>query len=414
MRKAFSLIVLLAFSLPSGAAIIEKVKEDKALIDMDGLKTKVGSYYVAIDTNERKKAILKIVKVADTKAVGMVLYGTIKPDLFLERVSSDKARLIQQKARKLAQIKKKKKREARLRNIKEKRLARIKKQQWKKRQAQRRLASSGILDDLPDDPDAQSSEVLSYGEEKEEERVSRYEDERRSYDYADRMKYQDYKDRRSRYDGEDRRSRYDEEEDRDRRKRRSKKEEDDRDDLEEEEVVVSKHGIVGIHGAPQYNLFKMTPETKSAYSMYGLGGEGGLFFDFYLMSFLRVGGSLGYRRYDVSTRTCGQDPGCFVKMNLFTINADFKLNALKVAAHDLWLSGGGFILVPVTSPKQNINISRKSFSPFMGGASFGLGADLNFKNVTIPLGFKAQIHLPLSKAGTILSGSLFTGIGYQF
>ncbi len=74
MKYILSWILFLAFS-SAFAADITKVKGNKALINLDGLEAAEGDVFFAIDSNGKKKGIIKIDKVKGDKAIGAISKG---------------------------------------------------------------------------------------------------------------------------------------------------------------------------------------------------------------------------------------------------------------------------------------------------------------------------------------------------
>lgn len=68
-------LLLLAFINPAFAADITKVKGDKALINLDGLEATEGDVFFAIDSNGKKKGLIKIDKVKGDKAIASISKG---------------------------------------------------------------------------------------------------------------------------------------------------------------------------------------------------------------------------------------------------------------------------------------------------------------------------------------------------
>ncbi len=72
----YILSLLLVFSFSSAfAADITKVKGNKALINLDGLEAAEGDVFFAIDSNGKKKGLIKLDKVKGDKAIGMIAKG---------------------------------------------------------------------------------------------------------------------------------------------------------------------------------------------------------------------------------------------------------------------------------------------------------------------------------------------------
>ena len=114
LLKTIFFLVLSGFIslIPSSqAAMILKTKNKQALIHLEGLKTKRGSYFEAVDLYGNKKGLLQIKKVGKKKAIGILSLGRIGKRWSLEPVSKKRAvAKIKQKRRatKMALIQKEK------------------------------------------------------------------------------------------------------------------------------------------------------------------------------------------------------------------------------------------------------------------------------------------------------------------
>lgn len=72
----YILSLLLIFSIsPAFAADITKVKGNKALINLDGLEASEGDVFFAVDSNGKKKGLIKINKVKGDKAIAVISKG---------------------------------------------------------------------------------------------------------------------------------------------------------------------------------------------------------------------------------------------------------------------------------------------------------------------------------------------------
>lgn len=74
MKHILSLLLFVSFSY-AFAADITKVKGNKALINLDGIEAAEGDVFFAIDSNGKKKGIIKIDKIKGEKAIGSISKG---------------------------------------------------------------------------------------------------------------------------------------------------------------------------------------------------------------------------------------------------------------------------------------------------------------------------------------------------
>ena len=302
----FIVLSICVYFVPgSQAALILKTKNNQALIHLEGMKTKRGSYFEVVDFYGQKKGLIQIKRVGQQKAIGVVKSGSIGKRWSLEPLSERRAvAQIQRQERslKIARIQKekikkrlalKKKRLALKRKIalKKKRLAlkrkiALKKKMIRKRRAARRALASyegdseHILDDLPEENLYQSQEVLSYGADSSfagEEGFSKGGDETFPSGNANQNLYH------SVHPGPSRVS-------------------------------------LGLSPRFEYNVMNVNPEEENpSYLMRGLGYGLFAYFDFALNNFVRTELNLGWKEFSVGTegQNCGNREDCTLKMELY-------------------------------------------------------------------------------------------------
>ena len=90
MFNYFVYIFLFLFTQVSLGAIIIKTKGSKALIDLEGENTQVGTNYNALDLYGNKKGIIKIEKFKSGKAIGRLVSGEFGTNWILEKIKDSK------------------------------------------------------------------------------------------------------------------------------------------------------------------------------------------------------------------------------------------------------------------------------------------------------------------------------------
>ena len=84
MKKLCIIFALTLFSLPSFSAVILKIKDKKALIDLEGTNAHKGDQFEALNLYGKVKGILEIKKVKKGKAIGILRKGTMGVSWILE------------------------------------------------------------------------------------------------------------------------------------------------------------------------------------------------------------------------------------------------------------------------------------------------------------------------------------------
>ena len=405
LRFLFSFVFL--FFIPNASAVIVlKTKDKKALVLLEGVRTKKGAYFDIFDLDGNKKGLAQMERVAESKAIVTLKAGSIAKKWFLEPVTKELAldelkRDKKRKAviarihrdqikRKLAfkkkQLEKAKQRrlalKRQLKREKQRKLARMRALEKKRRLArrkkviQRKLAGYGleenVLEDLGGEMDQQSSEILSYEASavldnattvKEEDTVSAIEIE-----------------------------------------------------LEEIQEDTTKNFTLGIQPLAEYNFMQVTPKNDSSYFMGGFGGGAVLSANFSLNRFIDVGANLGSKIFSVSSgeRECGQAGGCSLLIYYALASLNLQLNLINIAGHRFWIMGEGALLQPLAYDNKVPNLTEESFSPFHGTMGGGLGLEFNFGNFALPLLLGAHIYMPPTETTLIGSFGLQFGLSYKF
>ena len=381
MKKPYFLTIfavfLMVFALNSGAVIVIKVKNKQALIDLQGLKTKPGAYFSVIDVYGQKQGVVKLKKVAHTKAIGHLEHGTMASDWSLKPISTKTALSIKNKAKQESL------RQARIQREKIKRRLAYKKAKrrqkmlaQRKRELRRKIASyeeQDILIDLePENNNSPSQEILSYDS---------------SYDFNS---------------------------DRSSNITRFNNSASQPATSPQKSVMNLSRLRMGIAPLAEYGLVRMTPEKKTPpYWMKGMG-YGGLFFvDFFVNNFLKAEGSIGGKLFSVKAdaKDCG-DNDCLLDMIYILGGLNLKLNLLKFSQHNLFLVGGGTLMWPFC--RENTVLEENACSPPQGTMGGGLELDFNFGKLSIPVTLRGDVMLPFTKTVKMFIPGARLGIAYNF
>ncbi len=387
MRNFFKLFIFFVFfslilPLPhSGAVIVLKTKDREALIHLEGLKTKAGAYFSAIDLYGQERGLVQIKQVAHSKAIGVLKQGAVAKRWSLEPVSRSKALAMQKKAKRkklrLARIEREKikRRKARLmarmerkkinRQNARNRRERQRKLAQKKQALRRKIASYDegeyIINDFPEENN-QSSEILSYNSE--------------SFDY----------------------------------------ENDQEESLFPEEEESSKNLIIGLAPFAEYSIMKVTPESSPDYSLKGYVYGANLLVDFPINHFIRAEGTLGYKKKDLyeEEKACGKSGGCSFIVDYLSMGLSLKLNLGDFNRHKLWLAGKGELFQPLVIPEENNTLTKESFDTIHGALGLSLGLDFATGDFIIPVSFSGSLHMPPTESVIMGNAGLQVALAYKF
>jgi len=377
MSKFFYFLILffIIWTVSSYSTLIMKVNNKKALIHLQGVKTYEGAFFKVYNLDNKKTGLLKIDKVAQTKAIGTLKTGSMSKKWRLKPASKRTALIELKKAMKrqkklaLIQKEKMKRRIARKKAIeKRRRLAQ------KKKSLSRKVASFTLKEDVLEGLDGmednmqQSQEILSYSNEAEGG----------SYDSPNYPKMEVSK--------------------------------------IEEIKESSGYFELGLNLNPQFNYMHVKIEPK--YHMTGLGGSTHFQALFSYNSFLEIGGSLGYRYFSVSTPegSCPRDEGCSLLVHYLSSMAHLKFNILHFNKHKLWFMTEGTLMLPIAFRDRVPNLKLEAFraGSLHGSIGAGLGLDFKVGSWVIPISLNGSFHMPHSQTTTLLTGGLQTGLRYQF
>ena len=385
-----SIVLFIIYPLSSFPALIDKVKGKKALIHLEGVKTQQGAFFRVYDLNNKKRGLLKIERVAQTKAIGELKIGSMSRKWNLEPVSKRTALVEFQKAskrkRKLALIQKEKmkRRVAKKKALKRRKLLAqqkaLKKRRLmaKKKSLNRKVASFTLEEDVLSGLDGfdegmnQSQEVLSYSNETED-------------DFHEKPEYPEIENSR----------------------------------VKKNKKSASYFGL-GFNLNPQFNYMRIKSINKSPpYDMTGLGGSVYTQFLFSYNSFLEIGANLGYRYFSVSAveGACPRDGGCSLTIHYPSAKGQLKFNVLNFNQNKIWFLLEGTLMFPLAYLSRIPSLDNSAFDSMSihGTIGAGLGADFKVgEDWIIPVSLSSELHMPLSQTTLLLTGSLQTGIRYKF
>jgi len=343
------------------AVIVLKSKNKHVLLYLDGLKTKKGAYFVAIDFYGQKKALVEIKRVAQTKAIGVIKFGVVSPKWSLEAMSQKKAIAVSKKIKKRLLLAEKKK-ELEWKLEEKKRLAE------RKKELKRKLATSEggeMLGDLSEDNSLQSEEVLSYDSPAPEPDPAL-------------QSAQKYYDRKDLSDG-------------------------------------IKRFVIGVSPFVAYSFMNVTPlGAQPKYLMSGLNTGASFFFELALNRFMSVQWNLGYNWFRVGADEdkCGISGGCNINIHYGTMAGHLKLSLVEFYSHRFWLTLGGELLQPLLY--SNNILTKNSFSPFHGKLGGGLGLDLRWGAFVMPLSILGHVYIPPTQTTLTSTVSAQIGFAYRF
>ena len=364
-----SFIVFCALALSvadtAQAAIILKTKNKKALIYLEGLRTKKGAYFESFDLYGKRKGFVQIEKIGDTKAIGVLKWGRIGKRWSLEPISQSQA---------IAQINRRKRnsRTARIQRDKFKR-----KQARRKTRVRRRIASverEYILGDIPPSADWQSQDVLSY-EESHPPTPS-------STPLPSSAQEENFLSAPAE------------------NKQRSKP---------------PYSALLGVSPLLTFNFMAVNRSSDESYNMSGLGYGGRFFVDIPLNHFVRIGGHVGYKKFSASAsdEECGRRSGCFIALDYITAGLNFKLSVMEIKQNQLWLAGEGVLMYPIDKDDAGSPISQESISSLHGAVGGALGMNLSFGPLIVPLSVHVGLYMPPSETVLTGVGGIQAGLAYK-
>ena len=405
MLRFLFLFILISFLPSANAVVVLKTKEKKALVLLEGLRTQRGAYFDVFDLYGNKKGLIQVDRVGETKAIVTLKSGSIAKKWSLQPVTKELAlyelkkdrkrrarvaRIHREQIKRRAEFKMKQLEQAKKRRMALKRQLEREKQRklafrrnlekkrrlaQKKKAIQRKLASytleENILEDLGEEMEQQSPEILSYEEPSNFNSVESVEESTSQVEFSDKI-----------------------------------------------EPVQKKSSSfsIGILPRTEYNFMKVTPISADSYFMQGLGFGAVLSTNVSLNHFIELGMNAGAKRFSVlaEEEECGQAKGCSLLIYYALVGLNLKLNLINFNGHKLWLSGEGALLRPIAYANKVPNLTKESFSPFHGTVGGGLGLEFNFGNLSMPISIDTHVYMPPTQ--TTLTGSLGLqfGLYYKF
>lgn len=367
-----SVVFLLTVSFPMNAvsAVISKVKSKQALIELNGLQTKKGAYFVALNIDGERKGLLKIKRVSNTKAIGVLKYGSMSERWYVQPISQKRALAIQKKALKRAQHIARLQREKQQRRLAyQKYLAKQEKIKRKRAVLKRKLASyeggEYLMEDSPDNSNYQSKEILSHNT------MTQAEPGLQTKPLP----------------------------------------------MMEQPLSSSfRRFALGLSSQLNYNFMKLNPNRpgQSSYLISNLGYGAFITADFHLNRFLRLGGNFGYNKVSLfaEEKNCGGSGGCDLLVHYLVGALNLKLNLMELGDHRLWLAGEGILMQPLAY--SNSLLSDESFSPVHGAVGGRMGFDFVLGKFMLPMSVGVNINMPPTE--TVLKAALSTelGLSYRF
>ncbi len=385
LKILFFIFVSTLFVANSEAVIVLKVKNKQALIHLEGVNTKRGAYFEAIDLYGKKKGILQIKRVGQKKAIGVLKWGKIAKRWSLEPISKNKALAVKKMAKrkvKLALIQKKKikRKLAKQKILLKKRMAAKRKKQRRRRSIASNNQEEYILNDMPkefqefpsDSSDYQSQEVLADDSGYEEEGFrSSDQNQDKNFDFQE---------------------------------------------VYDAEPKGPKQLSAGIAPRMEFGLMQVNPNHNPGYMATGLGYGLSVFADFALNNLIRTEGSLGFKRFAVHAdeNKCGERRGCSVEINYITAGLSLKMNIMDFNDHKLWGALEGVLMYPMRPPVSNQILENESFDPPHGTLGLALGTDITMGNFIFPISFRSGFHIPPSKGAVVGNAGLQLGVAYNF
>ena len=159
----------------------------------------------------------------------------------------------------------------------------------------------------------------------------------------------------------------------------------------DEDSHIFSRTLLGFATRFEYNFMKLNPPGNSPqYLMHGPGYGGFVYADFSLNNFIRTEGSLGFKRFSISTEgnNCGSREECSLKINYAVASGNLKLNMIKFDEHQIWGAFEGALIYPVTKSNKT-PIKEKSFAGFHGNPWRGFGYRFYFRKSCYPCFFKS-------------------------
>ncbi len=341
-------LLFLPFSVES--AVVLKINNNQALIHLEGLRTKRGAYFEALDLYGNSKGLVQIKRVGDKKAIGTLKLGRIGLKWSLEPKSK---RWAISKLRKYKMALLQKQKLKRKRFIQQQRKKRLLAQ--KRRNAQREIASNDQEEFLIDD---------------------------NQFSFNNSDNYDSYNDSNDFYNKESSKHPY------------------------------SGNFTIGVQPIGSFNFMKISPSKKNSIFIKGFGYGGRFFVEASVNDFLSIGGHAGYQRYSAKSEDkCGKST-CSLDIDYVIAGLTLKGHLLNKKSIKLSLGIDGSLLYPL-GYLNKANLSKESFD-FHGTLGLILGVDLSFGNFVIPISVTPSLVVPPTATTLVGTTSVNLGFGYRF
>ena len=138
---------------------------------------------------------------------------------------------------------------------------------------------------------------------------------------------------------------------------------------------------VGLIGGINFNSVAVSADK----SVSGIGLQGALFADFFIINPLAVRLMLGYQQLIAQGSDCGGLSTCNLLIHYPGAGIFLRGVFLTHLMFQPWLGGGGFLFWPLVHQTANLGLDKKSFSGFHGALTGALGVDIHFSGFYIPL-----------------------------
>ena len=410
-KMAHYMAIAFALSaLPAESAFILQTKRKQALIDLEGIRTRKGAYFTAVDNYGNNRGFVQIKKIGPTKAIGFLEMGRMKRGWVLVPVSKSRALAVKESARRKA-----------VRRIASIRREKIKNSLRKSRRLrQRRLSAEQRRED----------------ERRHIERLRRrpsrhpasYENDRNWDDFED-SSWSSYEGEpssfeNSQYHPAPQPSRDYKENDFSPPPQAQNQLQPSSDDTDETGAMESsgdlsaKPFVLGVAPRMDYNFMRVNPSSEDpSYTMKGLGWGLGLFAEREFNRFMAAQAALGWKSSSVyiDGDTCGQRRECFFETSFLYGSAAVKLNAAHFKKHKLWVGIEGDLMYLINDTDESNNVIKQdTLGLFHGSLGLALGLNFDMEPFVFPVALKGGIYMPPSKTITRYFFGLQAGFGYQF
>ena len=417
-------VFLMLWVPPAESAFILQTKNKQALIDLEGLKTKKGAYFTAVDMYGDNRGFVQIKKVGTTKAIGILTIGRMGRGWSLVPVSRSRVLAVKKaakkkSARRIAGIRREKIKNSlrKSRLLRRKKLAaqrrreseRMRMAEMKRRQRDRYPASYDSRE--RDWDDFEDSSWRSYQDPARENNryppQQEFQDRQSNSSYQDSPPPGDYKEPWAR------------------ERESSHNNPPLSQDHREYEGAGQTSEASLPRGLPtgwtfgatprlEYNFMRVGPRHEQPYTMKGFGWGLSAFADVELNHFMRMEGALGFKKFSVSIDgdVCGQRRGCSFQTDFLYAGGKIKLNAARFQKHRLWMAIEGDLMYLIN--ESNNVIKQETLDTLHGSLGLAIGIDWNVGPLILPLSVSGGLYMPPSKTIIRYGFGLQTGLGYRF